>query len=63
MKSARANPRNAHSRNNDHKKGPAHRNATTSQRKVSDARIPKIGGNKAHSGKHSFYLFDRFLFM
>lgn len=50
MKSARANPRTANNRN-DNKKTPAHRNATTSQRKTSDARNPKIGANKAHSAK------------
>ncbi|XP_075984564.1 katanin p60 isoform X2 [Anticarsia gemmatalis] len=50
IKSARANPRTA--RNNDNRKTtPGQRNATTSQRKTSDVRNPKIGANKAHSAK------------
>ncbi|XP_045504062.1 katanin p60 ATPase-containing subunit A-like 1 isoform X1 [Colias croceus] len=48
MKSARNNVRN--NRTADSKK-PAPRNATTSQRKTSDVRNPKINTNKAHSAK------------
>lgn len=48
MKSARNNPRN--NRTADSKKM-APRNATTSQRKTSDVRNPKINTNKGHSGK------------
>ncbi|CAG9568116.1 unnamed protein product [Danaus chrysippus] len=48
MKSARNNPRNA--RTND-KKTPAGRVATTSHRKTSDVRNPKINSNKTHSAK------------
>lgn len=49
MKSARANPRTA--RNDNKKTTPANRNATSSQRKTSDARNPKNATNKAHSAK------------
>ncbi|CAH0760619.1 unnamed protein product [Diatraea saccharalis] len=48
MKSARNNPRNSRV---DNKKPTTGRNATTSQRKTSDARNPKIAPNKAHSAK------------
>lgn len=49
MKSARNNPRTNRSDNNK-KSAPAQRNTTTSQRKMSDVRNPKLGANKTHSG-------------
>ncbi|XP_037303000.1 katanin p60 ATPase-containing subunit A-like 1 isoform X1 [Manduca sexta] len=49
MKSARNNPRNA--RTDNKRTTPAQRNATTSQRKTSDVRNPKLAANKAHSAK------------
>lgn len=48
MKSARNNPRNNRTADN---KRPVARNATTSQRKTSDVRNPKINTNKGHSAK------------
>lgn len=49
MKSARNNSRNP--RTDIKKTTPAPRNATTSQRKTSDVRNPRIAANKAHSAK------------
>ncbi|XP_026485268.1 katanin p60 ATPase-containing subunit A-like 1 isoform X1 [Vanessa tameamea] len=49
MKSARNNPRN--NRTADNKKTTGPRNATTSQRKTSDVRNPRINTSKGHSAK------------
>lgn len=51
MKSARNNPRN--NRTADSKKATG-RNATTSQRKTSDVRNPRINTSKGHSGERIY---------
>lgn len=53
MKSARNNPRNA-PRTDNKKSAPGQRNATTSNRKASDAKNPKLSTNKAHSGMTTY---------